>query len=80
MSHSIDEQTHSDTIRKNNGYKEFVILIGSLMAINSIAVDIMLPAMPDILNSLHVINENDQHYIISCYLMSYGITQIFLVQ
>ncbi|EJF76853.1 multidrug effflux MFS transporter [Bartonella birtlesii] len=77
MSHSIDEQTHSDTIRKKIGYKEFVILIGSLMAINSIAVDIMLPAMPDILNSLHVINENDQHYIISCYLMSYGITQIF---
>lgn len=77
MSHSIDEQTHSDTIRKKIGYKEFVILIGSLMAINSIAVDIMLPAMPDILNSLHVINENDQHYIISCYLISYGITQIF---
>ncbi|WP_208435717.1 multidrug effflux MFS transporter [Bartonella phoceensis] len=77
MSYSIDEQAHSDTIRKKIGYIEFVILIGALMAINSIAVDIMLPAMPDILNSLHVINENDQHYIISGYLISYGITQIF---
>ncbi|MET3589972.1 DHA1 family bicyclomycin/chloramphenicol resistance-like MFS transporter [Bartonella silvatica] len=77
MSYSIDEQAHSDAIRKRIGYKEFVMLIGSLMAINSIAVDIMLPAMPDILNSLHAINENDQHYIISSYLFSYGITQIF---
>ncbi|WP_455480000.1 multidrug effflux MFS transporter [Bartonella sp. B23] len=76
MSYSVDEQEHIDTIRKRIGYKEFVILIGALMAINSIAVDIMLPAMPDILNSLNVINENDQHYIISSYLISYGITQI----
>ncbi|WP_273720676.1 MULTISPECIES: multidrug effflux MFS transporter [unclassified Bartonella] len=77
MSYLIDEQTHRDAIRKRIGYKEFVLLIGALMAINSIAVDIMLPAMPDILNSLHVLNENDQHYIISSYLISYGITQIF---
>ncbi|EJF77056.1 Sulfonamide resistance protein [Candidatus Bartonella washoeensis] len=77
MPYSVDEQKHSDAIRKKIGYKEFVILIASLMAINSIAVDIMLPAMPNILNSLNVINENDQHYIISSYLISYGITQIF---
>ncbi|WP_317993365.1 multidrug effflux MFS transporter [Bartonella gliris] len=77
MSYSVDEQKHSDAIRKKIGYKEFVILIASLMAINSIAVDIMLPAMPNILNSLNVINENDQHYIISSYLISYGATQIF---
>lgn len=50
------------------------------MAINAIAVDIMLPAMPDILNGLNVLNENDQHYIISSYLISYGIAQIFLAQ
>ncbi|MDD9332343.1 MAG: MFS transporter, partial [Bartonella sp.] len=77
MSYSADEQKHIDTIKKKIGYKEFVILIASLMAINSIAIDIMLPAMPDILNSLYATNENDQHYIISCYLISYGATQIF---
>ncbi|AQX18420.1 MULTISPECIES: multidrug effflux MFS transporter [Bartonella] len=77
MSYSADEQKHIDTIKKKIGYKEFVILIAALMAINSIAIDIMLPAMPDILNSLHATHENDQHYIISCYLISYGATQIF---
>ncbi|WP_336294810.1 multidrug effflux MFS transporter [Bartonella sp. CB169] len=77
MSYSIEERAHLDAIREKIGYKEFVILIGALMALNSIAVDIMLPAMSSILNSLHVINENDQHYIISGYLISFGITQIF---
>ncbi|MBX4335553.1 multidrug effflux MFS transporter [Bartonella raoultii] len=77
MSYSVDEQKHRDAIKAKVGYKEFVIIIAALMAVNSIAVDIMLPAMPDILNSLHVLDENDQHYIISGYLISYGITQIF---
>ncbi|WP_142416868.1 multidrug effflux MFS transporter [Bartonella massiliensis] len=77
MSYSVDEQTHNDAIRAKIGYKEFVILIASLMAINAIAVDIMLPAMPNILEGLKVLNENDQHYIISSYLISYGIAQIF---
>ncbi|WP_455478282.1 multidrug effflux MFS transporter [Bartonella sp. B10] len=77
MSYSINEQKRIDAIRQKIGYKEFVIIIAALMAINSIAIDIMLPAMPDILQSLHIVNNNDQHYIISCYLISYGITQIF---
>ncbi|AQX19861.1 multidrug effflux MFS transporter [Bartonella sp. WD16.2] len=77
MSYLVDEQKHIDAIKKRIGYKEFVIIIAALMAINSIAIDIMLPAMPNILNSFHIINENDQHYIISCYLISFGVTQIF---
>ncbi|WP_455477614.1 multidrug effflux MFS transporter [Bartonella sp. B41] len=77
MPHSIDRQKHIDAIKKKIGYKEFVIILAALMTINSIAIDIMLPAMPDILKNLHVTNENHQHYIISCYLISYGVSQIF---
>ncbi|WP_455474905.1 multidrug effflux MFS transporter [Bartonella sp. B30(2025)] len=77
MSYSIDEQKHIDTIKEKIGYKEFVILLGALMIINSIAIDIMLPAMSRILEDLHVIDDNYQHYIISFYLISYGLTQIF---
>ncbi|WP_332065502.1 multidrug effflux MFS transporter [Bartonella sp. CB189] len=77
MLRSIDEQKHIDTIKESIGYKEFVILLASLMIINSIAIDIVLPAMPSILESLHINNENYQNYIISCYLISYGVTQIF---
>ncbi|KEG16900.1 multidrug effflux MFS transporter [Bartonella bacilliformis] len=76
MSHCVDEHMHIDAVKSKIGYKEFIIVIAALMAINSIAIDIMLPAMPDILQSLHATNENDQHYIISCYLISYSATQI----
>ncbi|MCZ2204390.1 multidrug effflux MFS transporter [Bartonella sp. A05] len=74
---SIDEQKHINAIKEKIGYKEFVIIIAALMAVNSIAIDIMLPAIPDILNGFHIANENDQHYIISFYLISYGVSQIF---
>ncbi|WP_455482589.1 multidrug effflux MFS transporter [Bartonella sp. B35(2025)] len=77
MPYLIDEQKRIDAIKQKIGYKEFVIVIAALMAVNSIAIDIMLPAMPDILQGFHVINNNDQHYIISFYLISYGVTQIF---
>ncbi|MCZ2328187.1 multidrug effflux MFS transporter [Bartonella sp. F02] len=77
MSYSVDTQKHIDTIKEKIGYKEFVIVIAALMAINSIAIDIMLPAMPDILANFHITDENTQHYIISSYLISYGISQIF---
>ncbi|WP_455475273.1 multidrug effflux MFS transporter [Bartonella sp. B17] len=77
MLYSIDEQKHIDAIKKKIGYKEFVIILAALMIINSIAIDIMLPAMPSILENLHVSDENYQHYIISFYLISYGLTQIF---
>ncbi|WP_336276876.1 multidrug effflux MFS transporter [Bartonella sp. CB178] len=77
MLHSVSEQKHIDSIKTKIGYRELVIVLGALMTINSIAIDIVLPAMSDILKSLHVTNENDQHYIISFYLISYGVTQIF---
>ncbi|WP_336279342.1 multidrug effflux MFS transporter [Bartonella sp. CB175] len=77
MLRSIDEQKHIDAIKKKIGYKEFVIVLASLMIINSIAIDIILPAMPSILETLHITNGNYQNYIISCYLISYGFTQIF---
>ncbi|AGF74598.1 bicyclomycin resistance protein [Bartonella australis AUST/NH1] len=77
MSYSVDEQNHRDAIRKKIGYKEFAIIIAALMAVNSVAVDIMLPAMSDILGDFRIADENGQHYIISCYLISYGVTQIF---
>ncbi|MFT4346887.1 multidrug effflux MFS transporter [Bartonella ancashensis] len=77
MSYLIEEQKHIDLIKRAIGYKEFIVIIAALMAINSIAIDIMLPATKDILTDFHVANENDQHYIISCYLISFGITQIF---
>ncbi|MHC5307369.1 multidrug effflux MFS transporter [Bartonella sp. LJL80] len=77
MSHSVEEQKHIDFVKSRLGYKEFVIMIAALMATNAFAIDIMLPAMSEISHSLKMIGANDQHYIIFCYLVGFGLSQLF---
>lgn len=76
MSHILSEQQHIDAIKTRLGYKEFIIMIATLMATNAIAIDIMLPAMRDMSHSLHMQGENDQHYIIFSYLVGFGFSQL----
>lgn len=58
-------------------FREFVALIASLMAINAVAVDIMLPALPNIAGSLGAQHPNDQQGIVVFYLLGLGISQLF---
>ena len=39
---------------------EFIVLIASMMALNALAIDIMVPALDDIGRAFSVANENDQ--------------------
>ncbi len=56
---------------------EFIALMATLMALNALAIDIMLPALPDIANSLNLTNANDAQLIISSYLFGVGISLLF---
>lgn len=76
MPQSQTELQHIESIKARIGGKEFIILIAALMAINSVAIDIMLPSMGEIAHSLHATGKNDQHYIIFSFLISYGLSQI----
>ena len=58
------------------GFKQFVALIAALMACNALAVDSMLPALPDIAHALGVSGLNQQQWIVSAYLMGFGAAQI----
>jgi DHA1 family bicyclomycin/chloramphenicol resistance-like MFS transporter len=62
---------------KGPGFPEFVCLIACLMALNALAIDSMLPALPDIGNALGVLRENDRQLIIFSYLLGFGVAQIF---
>mgnify|MGYP002524992759 CR=1 FL=1 len=62
---------------KGPGFPEFVCLIACLMALNALAIDSMLPALPDIGNALGVARENDRQWIITAYLLGFGVAQIF---
>ena len=55
----------------------FVSLIAALMAVNALAVDSMLPALPDIGEALGVRDENAQQWVIVSYLLGFGVSQLF---
>ena len=56
---------------------EFVALTAALMALNALAIDIMLPALPQMGADFHVAQENDRQLIIVAYMMGFGVSQLF---
>lgn len=56
---------------------EFIALCAALMALNSLAIDIMLPALQQIGSSLGVENENHRQYVIAAYILGFGFAQLF---
>ncbi|MFC4626000.1 multidrug effflux MFS transporter [Daeguia caeni] len=59
------------------GRREFIAIIAAIMSINALGVDIMLPALPQIGESLHVQSANHVQYIITAYLLGMGVSQLF---
>nr|WP_206668297.1 multidrug effflux MFS transporter [Roseibium aquae] len=61
---------------KGMPFAEFVILIAGLMALNALAMDIMLPALPDIGAALNIVHENDRQEVLVAYLLGFGGAQL----
>lgn len=55
---------------------EFIALIAAMMALNALAIDVMLPAFPNIGDALGVSAENDRQYILTVYMLGFGVSQI----
>ncbi|URD61299.1 multidrug effflux MFS transporter [Sphingomonas sp. KRR8] len=58
------------------GAREMVALLAALMALNAIAIDSMIPALPDIGAHLHVTEENRRQLIIVIYMLGFGFGQL----
>lgn len=58
-------------------FNEFVFFLAGLMAINAVAVDIMLPGFPNIASALATDTTTVQS-IITAYMLGFGISQIFV--
>jgi len=56
--------------------REFVALMAALMAVNALAIDAMLPALPAIGEALGVLEDNRRQWVITAYLLGFGFTQI----
>ncbi|WP_430446317.1 multidrug effflux MFS transporter [Sphingorhabdus contaminans] len=59
--------------KKTLGDKELTVMMASLMALNALAIDSMLPAFPAIVGNLSLANPNSIQYIISVFLAGTGI-------
>ncbi|TCU31658.1 DHA1 family bicyclomycin/chloramphenicol resistance-like MFS transporter [Rhizobium azibense] len=59
------------------GKREFIALAAFLMATNSLAIDIMLPALQQIGSNLGVESENHRQFVVSSYLLGFGGAQLF---
>ena len=52
---------------------EFIALIAALMAVNALAIDVMLPALPYMGEALGISNENERQFVVSAYMLGMGI-------
>jgi DHA1 family bicyclomycin/chloramphenicol resistance-like MFS transporter len=55
---------------------ELIALVASLMALNALAIDVMLPALPVMGADLGVANENERQFVIGAYMIGFGAAQL----
>jgi MFS transporter, DHA1 family, multidrug resistance protein len=58
------------------GQVEFIALVAALIAINAFAIDIMLPGLQQIGESLGEADENRRQLVIPAYMLGFGILQL----
>ncbi len=64
-------------VLKGMGRTEFIAMMAFMMSLNALAIDIMLPGLQQIGSALNVTNENHRQYVVSAYLIGFGIAQLF---
>jgi DHA1 family bicyclomycin/chloramphenicol resistance-like MFS transporter len=60
------------------GFPEFVVVIASIMALNPLAMDMMLPALPDIASTFQIKIANRPQEVLSTFLIGFGIGQFIM--
>jgi MFS transporter, DHA1 family, multidrug resistance protein len=56
---------------------ELVTMVAALMALNALAIDLMLPALGTIANELGVASANDRQLVVVVYILGFGTPQLF---
>ncbi|WP_184089180.1 multidrug effflux MFS transporter [Sphingomonas xinjiangensis] len=56
--------------------REFVTFIAALMGVNALGVDLMLPALADIGRDLFVTEANHRQWVVTVYMVGFGIGQL----
>ena len=59
-------------------FPEFVVIIASIMALNPLAMDMMLPALPNIAAAFHITEANRPQAVLVTFLLGFGIGQFVM--
>ncbi len=57
------------------GFAEFVVVIATIMSLNPLAMDMMLPALPNIGASFHIDVANRLQMVLSAFMVGFGLGQ-----
>ena len=60
------------------GFPEFVVVIASIMALNPLAMDMMLPALPNIRSAFQIADANRPQMVLSIFLVGFGVGQFVM--
>jgi DHA1 family bicyclomycin/chloramphenicol resistance-like MFS transporter len=60
------------------GFPEFVVVIASIMALNPLAMDMMLPALPNIASAFHITEANRPQAVLVTFLLGFGVGQFVM--
>jgi len=66
----------AETAALRPGFREFVVLMAGLMALNALAIDAMVPALPAIGRALGAATDNQRQLVIAMYMLGFGTTQL----
>src|SRR6266567_719567 len=60
------------------GFPEFVVVIASIMALNPLAMDMMLPALPNIRSAFQLADANRAQMVLSVFIIGFGVGQFVM--
>jgi len=72
----MTDASHPAGPRHGMSFRSFVALMAALMAANALAIDSMLPALPQMSEALGIAEANERQWIITAYLLGFGTAQI----
>jgi MFS transporter, DHA1 family, multidrug resistance protein len=74
----IDANVWVSSSHRPMGFAEFVMVIAAIMALNPLAMDMMLPALPNIGSALHIDAGNRLQAVLATFLLGFGVGQLIM--
>lgn len=72
----IEDESRPSPRHAPLGFGAFVALVAALMALNALAIDIMIPGLPDIQAAFGLDDPNRAQTVITAYLFGFGVGQL----